>query len=218
MTTDSNQTSTQSKDEIRILAPWAYYLFAAVFVTMAVLFVTVVGMDPKAPRLPIRCLLGVLMGTVLGCYAVLIGYINQDAGRRGMSRVLVDAACHLCPQRAGHRPLFHLAQTARRSLSAMRCRGRARLRLLPSLPHPPAPRLPTLPAQRRPRRQVLPLLRRSPRAVRRNGGSAAIARRRTDCPVILSAACRRAERFGMRKERARVGHSLPWRRILQSED
>ena len=25
---------------------------------------------------------------MLGCYAVLIGYINQDAGRRGMSRLL----------------------------------------------------------------------------------------------------------------------------------
>jgi hypothetical protein len=86
--TIGNQTSTRSKDELRILAPWAYYLFTAVFLTMSVLFVTVVGMDHKAPRLPIRCLLGVLMGAVLGCYAVLIGYVNQDAGRRSMSRLL----------------------------------------------------------------------------------------------------------------------------------
>ncbi|MGA8763281.1 MAG: zinc ribbon domain-containing protein [Candidatus Sulfotelmatobacter sp.] len=85
--TNRNQTSTPSKDEIRIFAPWAYYLFTAVFVTIAVLFVTVVGMDPHAPRLPVRCLLGILMGTALGCYAVLIGYINQDAGRRNMSRL-----------------------------------------------------------------------------------------------------------------------------------
>jgi hypothetical protein len=83
-----NQTSRQSKDEIRIFASWAYYLFTLVLLTVAVLFVTIVGRDHNAPRLIVRCLMGVLAGTVLGCYAVLIGYINQDAGRRGMSRVL----------------------------------------------------------------------------------------------------------------------------------
>jgi hypothetical protein len=85
--TTSNQTSARSKDEIRVLAPWAFYLFTAVFATTSALFVTLVGMDPHAPQLPIRCLLGLLCGAVLGCWAVLIGYINQDAGRRGMSRL-----------------------------------------------------------------------------------------------------------------------------------
>jgi hypothetical protein len=83
-----NQTSTRPKDEIRILAPWAYYLFTLVSLTIAVLFVTLVGRDAHAPRFPLRCLLGVLAGTALGCYAVLIGYVNQDAGRRNMSRLL----------------------------------------------------------------------------------------------------------------------------------
>ena len=86
--TSINQPSTRSKDEIHIFAPWAYYLFTLVLLTVAVLFVTVVGRDHNAPRLVIRCLMGILAGTVLGCYAVLIGYINQDSGRRGMSRVL----------------------------------------------------------------------------------------------------------------------------------
>ena len=86
--TSINQPSTRSKDEIHIFAPWAYYLFTLVLLTVAVLFVVVVGRDHDAPRLVIRCLMGVLVGTVLGCYAVLIGYINQDSGRRGMSRVL----------------------------------------------------------------------------------------------------------------------------------
>jgi RNA polymerase subunit RPABC4/transcription elongation factor Spt4 len=86
--TSINQTSTRSKDEIRIFAPWAYYLFTSILLIVAVLFVTIVGRDHNAPRLVVRFLLGVLAGTVLGCYAVLIGYINQDSGRRGMSRVL----------------------------------------------------------------------------------------------------------------------------------
>jgi hypothetical protein len=86
--TFTNQTSTRSRDEIRVFAPWAYYLFTSILLIVAVLFVTIVGRDHNAPRLVVRFLLGVLAGTVLGCYAVLIGYINQDSGRRGMSRVL----------------------------------------------------------------------------------------------------------------------------------
>jgi RNA polymerase subunit RPABC4/transcription elongation factor Spt4 len=101
MTQSTSQTSTRSKDEIRIFAPWAYYTFAAVFVIIAVLFVTVLALDPKAPRLPIRCLLGLLCGTVLGCYAVLIGYINQDAGRRSMSRLLWTLIALLVPNGLG---------------------------------------------------------------------------------------------------------------------
>ena len=86
--TFTNQTSTRSRDEIRVFAPWAYYLFTSILLIVAVLFVTIVGRDHNAPRLVVRFLLGVLAGTVLGCYAVLTGYINQDSGRRGMSRVL----------------------------------------------------------------------------------------------------------------------------------
>lgn len=84
----TNQISPRPKDDIRILAPWAYYLFTGVFLTMAVLFVVVIGKDRHAPPFGIRCLMGVLIGAVLGCYAVLIGYVNQDAGRRNMSRLL----------------------------------------------------------------------------------------------------------------------------------
>jgi RNA polymerase subunit RPABC4/transcription elongation factor Spt4 len=84
--TVTDQTSTRSKDEIRIFAPWAYYVFGLVFATITVLFAALV--DMKGHGLPLRCLLGAIAGTVLGCYAVLIGYINQDAGRRSMSRLL----------------------------------------------------------------------------------------------------------------------------------
>ncbi len=85
--TFGNQTSTRFKDEIRILSPWAFYLFTLIFLTITVAFVVVIGRDHNAPRFAVRCLLGALAGTLLGCYAVLIGYINQDAGRRSMSRL-----------------------------------------------------------------------------------------------------------------------------------
>jgi predicted amidophosphoribosyltransferase len=31
--------------------------------------------------------LAIFGGTILGCYILLIGYVNRDAGRRGMSRL-----------------------------------------------------------------------------------------------------------------------------------
>jgi len=96
-----NQPSSQSPDEIRILSPWAYSIFAIVLFTVFVLFLTVVGLDPHAPRLPIRALLGILAGTVMGCYAVLIGYINQDSGRRGMSRLLWTLVAIFVPNGLG---------------------------------------------------------------------------------------------------------------------
>jgi hypothetical protein len=83
-----NHTSTRFKDEIRIISPWAFFLAALVFLSVPVLFVVLVGRDHNAPPLAVRWLMGVLAATVLGCYVVLIGYINRDAGRRSMSRLL----------------------------------------------------------------------------------------------------------------------------------
>ena len=169
--TFTNQTSTRSRDEIRVFAPWAYYLFTSILLIVAVLFVTIVGRDHNAPRLVVRFLLGVLAGTVLGCYAVLIGYINQDSGRRGMSRVLWTLMAIFVPNGLGNRPLLRLAQTAHRPLSAMRCRGRAGLQLLSPLPEPFAAHVPPLPTQRKPQQQILPLLRRGIGASRGRGSS-----------------------------------------------
>jgi len=138
-----NQISTRSKDEIRILAPWAYYLFTLVFLTIAVLFVTVVGRDHDAPRFAVRCLLGVLMGAVLGCYAVLIGYVNQDAGRRSMSRLLWTLIAIFVPNGLGIVLYFVLRKP--RTAHCSQCDAevepgfsycpRCRNRLQPACPH-----------------------------------------------------------------------------------
>jgi hypothetical protein len=85
--TYTTEPSTRFKDEIRIVSPWAYLVAALVFLAIPVLFMVLVNMDPKAPPFAVRCLLGVIAGTVVSCYVVLIGYINQDAARRGMSRL-----------------------------------------------------------------------------------------------------------------------------------
>ncbi len=138
-----NQTSTRSKDEIRIFAPWAYTLFTIVFLTILVLFVTIVAMDPKAPPFVIRCLLGMLAGAVLGCYAVLIGYVNQDAGRRGMSRLLWTLIAIFVPNGLGIVLYFVLRKP--RAVTCPQCNAevepgfsfcpRCRNRLRPACPH-----------------------------------------------------------------------------------
>jgi Double zinc ribbon/Phospholipase_D-nuclease N-terminal len=143
MTEIRNQTFTRSKDELRILAPWAYYLFAAVFVTITVLFVTVIGLDPKAPRLPIRFLLGLLCGSLLGLYSVLIGYINQDAGRRNMSRLLWTLVAIFVPNGLGillyfvlRKPLSaHCPQCAAEVEPSFGFCPRCRTALKPICPH-----------------------------------------------------------------------------------
>ncbi len=85
--TNGNQNSTRFKDEMRSISGWVYFLASVLFVSLPVLFVIFVGKDPKAPPFAVRCLLGAIMGTLVACYVVLIGYINQDAGQRRMSRL-----------------------------------------------------------------------------------------------------------------------------------
>jgi len=85
--TNRVQTSTRFKDEIRIVSPWVFFLAIVVFLSMVVVLGVVAGKEPGPPPPAVRWLLGVLGGMVLGCYVVLIGYINRDAGRRRMSRL-----------------------------------------------------------------------------------------------------------------------------------
>src|ERR1700722_3733066 len=96
-----NQPSTRFKDEIRIISPWAFFLAALALVSMTVVLVVVVGQDKNAPSLAVRCLLGLAVGTVLSGYIVLIGYVNRDAGRRGMSRVLWTILAVFVPNALG---------------------------------------------------------------------------------------------------------------------
>jgi Double zinc ribbon/Phospholipase_D-nuclease N-terminal len=96
-----NETSTRFMDEIRIISPWAYAFvmlgFLAAFA--AVVFATVSG-NPPFP-LVAMVPLAILGGTVIGCYVLLIGYINRDAGRRGMSRLAWTLLAILIPNALG---------------------------------------------------------------------------------------------------------------------
>jgi hypothetical protein len=82
-----HETSTHFVDELRIISPWAYVfvVLAYVMAFAAVVFATLSGNPPfpLAGMIP----LAILGGTIIGCYCLLIGYVNRDAGRREMSRL-----------------------------------------------------------------------------------------------------------------------------------
>jgi RNA polymerase subunit RPABC4/transcription elongation factor Spt4 len=82
-----NETSTRFMDEIRIISPWAF--FFAIFPFLAAIAAVVNATLSGHPPMPFAAMvaLAIVGGTILGCYILLIGYVNRDAGRRGMSRL-----------------------------------------------------------------------------------------------------------------------------------
>jgi len=99
--TNGNRTSTRFKDELSIISPWAFSLAVLGFLAMVVLIVVLVGRDHDAPPVAVRWLLGIITGALLGCYIVLIGYVNRDAGRRGMSGLLWTLVAIFVPNGLG---------------------------------------------------------------------------------------------------------------------
>jgi hypothetical protein len=82
-----NDNSTRLIDEIRMISPWAYVFVALGYsATMAAVVVAYRSGNPPFP-LAAMVALAILGGTILGYVGLLIGYVNADAGRRGMSRV-----------------------------------------------------------------------------------------------------------------------------------
>jgi RNA polymerase subunit RPABC4/transcription elongation factor Spt4 len=84
----TSEIRTQFTEELRFIPRWAYALAAVAFVVVQILFATLVAIQKDTPSAPVRTFLGIFAGIILGCYLLLIGYVNRDAGRRGMNRLL----------------------------------------------------------------------------------------------------------------------------------
>ncbi len=86
-----NETSTRFKDELSIISPWAYVIASLGVVVVMCAFVFAKLMDKSGDKfftLPVLLPVALLAAVVTACYVLLIGYINRDAGRRGMNRIL----------------------------------------------------------------------------------------------------------------------------------
>ena len=79
-----NETKAGLSGEVSIIPLWAWILAGICFAVLQV--VAQVIRQPDAPTPLVRALMGLLVGAVVACYLLLIGYITRDARRRGMSQ------------------------------------------------------------------------------------------------------------------------------------
>ena len=95
------ETQTGLSAEIKIIPTWAWILAGVAFVAALFCFNVIVPRHHDAPPAWARPLLGLLVGLVGGCYLLLIGYINRDATRRGMSTILWTILAIVVPNALG---------------------------------------------------------------------------------------------------------------------
>jgi RNA polymerase subunit RPABC4/transcription elongation factor Spt4 len=108
-----NEAPTGVAAEIKIVPAVAWVLAGAVFVAAQIFFNVTLARHADAPPAWCRPLLGLLAGIGGGCLLALIGYINRDAKRRGMSPTLWTIVAILIPNGLGGLLYFVLRQPLR---------------------------------------------------------------------------------------------------------
>jgi hypothetical protein len=101
---------TRFAEELKVVPMWAWVLAGMAVVIAQIVFDIMMASDPKAPPLWGRILMAMGAGGILGCYFLMIGYINRDSGRRGMNRVVWTLVAVLVPNALGIVLYFLLRQ------------------------------------------------------------------------------------------------------------
>ena len=110
---EREKTRTGPKVGIRIIPTWAWLLAGIAFVAALFFSNVIAARQHHVPPPWARPLLGLLLGLVVGCYLLLIGYINRDARRRGMSPTLWTIVAVIIPNALGIILYFVLRQPLR---------------------------------------------------------------------------------------------------------
>ncbi len=105
-----NETQTGLAAEIKIVPLWAWVLAGIVFIAAQWFFNIALASHSGAPPSWARAVLGLLGGILPGCIVLLIGYINRDAKRRGMSPLLWTIVAIAIPYGMGGLLYFILRQ------------------------------------------------------------------------------------------------------------
>ncbi len=105
-----NETQTGLTAEIRVIPLWAWVLAGIAFVAAQVCFNIVFARHAGGPPAWGRALMGLGAGLAGSCYLLLIGYINRDAKRRGMSPTLWTIMAVIIPNALGIILFFLLRQ------------------------------------------------------------------------------------------------------------
>jgi RNA polymerase subunit RPABC4/transcription elongation factor Spt4 len=108
-----NESQTGFGAEIRIVPGWAWVLAVIVFICAQWFFNIAVARHAHPPQAWARPLLGLAAGIFGGAFLLLIGYVNRDAKRRGMSPVLWTIVAILIPDAMGIILYFILRQPRR---------------------------------------------------------------------------------------------------------
>jgi RNA polymerase subunit RPABC4/transcription elongation factor Spt4 len=110
-----NENQSVLLREMKIVPAWAWGLALIAFVAAQWYFNLTIVHHPHAPPAWVRPLFGLLAGIGGGAYLLLIGYVNRDSKRRGMSPVLWTIVAILIPNAMGILLYFVLRQPLRRS-------------------------------------------------------------------------------------------------------
>ena len=104
---------TTFSDEMKIVPTWAYALASVAFLCMQFVFNVIIPAEKSTGHPPppaVLALLGFVVGAATACYMLLIGYVNRDAARRGMSRILWTLLVIFIPNALGFILYFLLRQ------------------------------------------------------------------------------------------------------------
>ena len=99
--------------ELKIVPTWAWVLAGLVFVAAQIFFDVAMAHHADAPPAWSRPLLGLAVGIAGVCYLLLIGYVNRDSKRRGMSPLLWTIVVIIIPNALGFILYFVLRQPLR---------------------------------------------------------------------------------------------------------
>src|ERR1700677_799125 len=105
----TNRKADDGDAELRMIPIWSMVLAVVLFVGMQLIF-HVVMPHHKHELLPLRLMMGYAWGTLWASYALLLGYVSNDAPRRGMSAGLWMLMCVVMPGGIGAVVYFLLRQ------------------------------------------------------------------------------------------------------------
>jgi RNA polymerase subunit RPABC4/transcription elongation factor Spt4 len=105
-----NESRAALAAEVSLVPGWAWILAVIGFISMQYVFNIIVAREPGPPPAWVRPLLGLVMGLLVGAYFLFVGYVNVDAKRRGMPRILWTCVAALIPNALGIILYFVLRQ------------------------------------------------------------------------------------------------------------
>ncbi len=83
------------------IAWWAYVLAFAAFAFFQIMFNVLIAGEHNPPPVVVRVLIGLSVGVVFAGWMLLVGYVHNDAAKRGMNKWLWTAVVLFIPNAIG---------------------------------------------------------------------------------------------------------------------